>query len=128
MSTSSPVIRVAASTRAAVLTGSPITVKSRRPPPPIVPADDAAGVHAHADAEPAAEPPADQPGDLPRGRDGARRVIGVALGRAEHGEQAVADELVGVPAVPEDHRDDRLVELVERRDDLAARRRARRTP
>jgi len=34
---SSPVWRVAYSTRAAMLTGSPITVKSRRPPPPMVP-------------------------------------------------------------------------------------------
>ena len=33
-----PVVRVTRSTRAAVLTGSPMTVNSSRPPPPIVPA------------------------------------------------------------------------------------------
>src|ERR1019366_9552275 len=38
ISTSSPISRVAASTRAAVLTVSPITANSTRPPPPTVPA------------------------------------------------------------------------------------------
>ena len=83
--TSSPVSRVAASTRAAVFTGSPMTVKSRRPPPPIVPDDDAARVHADSDAQPAAQALADELGDLARGRDRAGRVIRVALGSPEHG-------------------------------------------
>ena len=38
MSTTSPVTRVTSSTRAAVLTASPMTVNSTWPPPPTVPA------------------------------------------------------------------------------------------
>ena len=49
---------------------------------------------------------------------GALGVVGVRLGRAEHGQQAVALELVDVPAVSGDHRDDHLEQPVERADDL----------
>jgi hypothetical protein len=50
-STSSSVCRVAPSTRTAVFTVSPITVKSRRPPPPTVPAMTVPRVDSDADAE-----------------------------------------------------------------------------
>ena len=40
-------------------------------------------------------------------------MIGVAVGGAEDGEQPVSDEFVRVSAVALDHRNDRLVELVQ---------------
>ena len=90
--------RVAASIRAAVLTASPITVKSSRPPPPTLPATTEPGVDADADLEVALEPVARLPRDRERGLDRAVGVVAAGRGRAEHGQQPVAHELVHVAA------------------------------
>src|SRR3954467_4614441 len=128
MRMSSPVSRVAAPPRAAVLTGSPMTVKSRRPPPPIVPTT----TRPEFTPTPTCRRPlrpsrtswaiswaaAEELGVLGGGGDGAGGVIGGALGSAEHGQQPVADELVRMAAVTQDHGDDGVIEVVEARDDL----------
>ena len=114
---SSPVSRVAASTRAAVFTTSPMTVKSRRLPPPIVPTTTRPELTPSPDPEVAAEALAYESGDVACGSERPSGVIAVALRCAEDGQEPVADELVRVAAVSFDHRDHHLVELIEACDD-----------
>ena len=45
-------------------------------------------------------------------------MIGVALGGAEHRQQAVTDELVGMTSMGEDHWNDDVVEAVQAHDDI----------
>ena len=112
--------RVAASTRAATLTGSPMTEKLSLPAPPIAPATTRPAVDPDADPDPLARATL-----LVHGRDhlagGADRAVGVVvvvLGRAEDRQQPVADELVDVAAVAGDDRDHDLEQPVQVGDDL----------
>ena len=121
ISTTSPVTRVISSTREAVLTTSPMTVNSTCPPPPIVPATTAPELTPIPISQAPAVLLAHRLGHLERGRDAAVGVVGQRVRRAEHGQQAVADELVGVGAVLGQHRHDELVERVELGHDLGRR-------
>ena len=56
--------------------------------------------------------------DVQSGAESAVGVVAEHLRRAEHGEQAVADELVHMAAVASNGRHDRLEELVQARHDL----------
>jgi hypothetical protein len=60
----------------------------------------------------------DELGDLARCRERSGRVIGMALGGTEDGEQSVAHKFVRVSSVALDHGNDRPVELVQAFDDL----------
>ena len=115
--------RVAASTRAATLTASPMTEKLSRPAPPIEPATTwPVLTPTPTRSSPASPSVVDRPRDLARRADRAVGVVGERLGRAEHRQQPVALELVDVAAVAGDDRDDHLEQPVERRDDLLRRR------
>ena len=83
------------------------------------PRDDGSRVDTDADAQHLAVGAAHDPRDLERRGRGAVGVIGQVHGGAEDAEQAVADVLVGVPAVLDDHGYDELVELVKPCHDLA---------
>ena len=107
MRTSSPVSRVTRSTRAAVFTTSPMTVNSRRPAAADRARDDRPRVHADADRELARRSARARPCAISRAAATPHSACpGSRLGRAEHGEQPVADELVDVPAVLLEHGDD----------------------
>ena len=109
----SPVSRVAASMRAAVLTASPITVKSSRPPPPTFPATTVP----ESMPMPISRSPwkrlARRARDRERGLEGADRRGRPAVRRTEHRQQPVADELVDVAAALGDDRDHELEQAVE---------------
>ncbi len=107
----SPVSRVAASTRAATLTGSPITLNSRRPAPPTLPATTVPELSPIPNSSPCSE--FVLAGDLDRGGQRLVGMIGLAPRGAEHGQQAVADELVDAAAVVVDDRHDLLEQLVD---------------
>ena len=115
----SPVSRVADSMRAAVLTASPITVKSSRPPPPTLPAITVP----ESMPMPISRSPwkrlARRARDRERRIEGQVRVVGLGRGRAEHGEQPVADELVDVAVALGDDRHHELEQAVERLEHLA---------
>ncbi len=113
MRRSSPVSRVAASTRAAVFTGSPMTVKSRRPPPPMVPTSTRPEFTPTPTRRSPTDPLADKLGDLTSGRHGASGMVGITFGDTKYRHQAIADELGHVSTVAIDHRHDHAVELVQ---------------
>ena len=92
---------------------------SKRLPPPIVAHDHQPRVDADADAATVAEVRLDGRDDRARRRDAAIGVVGQRLGRAEHAEHAVAEEVPHAPAVLLEHRDDDPEELVQQRDRLA---------
>ena len=81
--------------------------------------DDLAGVDADADLQPR-RPVGEFTSSTMHARrlDRALGVVGLALGRAEHGDQPVADELVDVAAVLVDARHGGLEQLVQLGDDL----------
>ena len=79
---------------------------------------DDARVHADADLDLPAVGLAHDGGHLERRLDRPVGVVLQAPGRAEDAQQAVAEELVRVAAVAQQHRDDPAEEVVEPRDDL----------
>ena len=80
------------------------------------------GVDADADAAALAEVRLDRRDDRARGGDAAVGVVGQRLGRAEHAEHAVAEELCSRAAVRLEHGHDDAEELVQQRHRLARRR------
>ena len=117
--TPSPVSFVSSSTRAATLTASPISVNSSLPPPPTVPASTRPVLTPMPIRSSPPKASATLAVHVACGGQRAVGVVGVVLGHAEDAEQAVADELVRVPAVRLQHRHDDLEELVQARDRLA---------
>ena len=115
----SPVSRVSASTRAATLTASPMTLKLSLPAAADRAGHDLARVEPDPDLEASAPPLAvDEPIDLERRAHRPIGVVGDDLRGPEDRHQAVALELVDVAALGRDRRDDDLEERVEPRDDL----------
>ena len=83
--------------------------------------DDEPGVDPDADAAALAEVRLDRRDDRARGGDAAVGVVGQRLGRAEHAEHPVAEELLHAPAVLLEHRHRDPEELVQQRHRLARR-------
>ncbi len=114
----SPVSRVAASTRAATLTASPITEKSKRPAPPTFPATTTPELRPTPTDSSPLELILHRRDDLERGNQGSIGVVRDASRSPEHSEQPIPDELVDVAGVGVDHRHDVFPEPVHGRDHL----------
>src|SRR5829696_5313735 len=78
----------------------------------------ASRVHADADPQCASEALVHELRDLERDGYGSVGVVWMPLGRAEHRQHAIADELVRVPAAALDHGNAYVVERIEPSDDL----------
>src|SRR5207247_8931032 len=100
---------------------SPVHGEAEPPPPADGPNDYAPGIDSYPDPQLAAVAPADQTDDLEPGRHRTIRMVGKTVGRPEHRQQPIADELVGMPAVAEDHGHHFLVEAIQAGHHLAGR-------
>ena len=111
--------RVAASTRAATFTASPMTLKLSLPAPPTAPATTRPVLTpTPTRRSPASFALVDAAADLHRRAGRPPGMVGIGSGRAEHREQAVALELVDVASVARDDGHHHFEKLVERRHDL----------
>ena len=96
-----------------------MTPRSKRLPPPIVPTMTSPELTPTLTRQRSPKCASTAATIAPRGVDAAVGVVGQRLGRAEHGQHPVAEELVHAAAVLLDHRHGDAEELVQQRHRLA---------